>query len=83
VIAYDRKKKSIMKMTTKKRGLVLDRSILITTEEKFLSTEHAKTFKLIGVGMAITNATLDRERRDEKALVSTLKELEHLFHLEK
>jgi hypothetical protein len=46
-IAYDRKRKSIMKRTTKKRRLTLDRSILITTEEKLISTEHAKTSKLI------------------------------------
>jgi hypothetical protein len=33
--------------------------------------------------MAITDATLDRERRDEKELFAALKELEHLRHLEK
>jgi hypothetical protein len=72
-----------MKRTTKKRRLTLDSSILITTEEKLLSTEHTKTSELIGAGMAITDATLDRERRDEKELATTLKELEHLRHLEK
>jgi hypothetical protein len=30
-ISYDRKRKSIMKRTTKKRRLTLDRSVLITT----------------------------------------------------
>jgi hypothetical protein len=34
-----------------------------------LSTEHAKTSELIGAGMAIIDATLDRKRRDEKELV--------------
>jgi hypothetical protein len=82
-ITYDRKIKSIMKSTTKKRRLILDNLILITTEEKLLSTEHANTSKLIGAGMAITDAMLDRERRDEKELVIALKELEHLCHLEK
>ena len=48
-----------------------------------LSTEHAKTSELIGAGRAITDVTLDRERRDEKELVAALKELEHLCHLEK
>jgi hypothetical protein len=62
VIAYDRKRKAIMKRTTKKRRLMLDSSILITTEEKLLSTEHAKTSELIGAGMDITDATLDRAR---------------------
>jgi hypothetical protein len=82
-ISYDRKRKSIMKRTTKKRRLTLDSSILITTEEKLISTEHAKMSELISAGMAITDATLDRERKDEEELVVALKELEHLRHLEK
>ena len=72
-----------MKRTTKKRRIMLDISILITTEEKLFSTKHAKTAELIDAGMAITDATLDRERRDEKELATTLKELEHLGHLVK
>jgi len=72
-----------MKRTTKKRRPMLDSLILITTEENFLNTEHTKTYDLIDRGMAITDATLDRERRDEKELSSALKELEHLHHLEK
>lgn len=82
-IAYDRKRKAIMKRTTKKRRLTLDSSILITKEEKLLNTEHAKTSELIDAGMAITDAKLDRARRDEKELATALKELEHLNHLEK
>jgi hypothetical protein len=72
-----------MKRTTKKRRLTLDILILITIEEKLNNTKHSKTSKLISVGMAITDATLDREGRDEKDLVTTLKELKHLHHLEK
>ena len=83
VIAYDRKRKSIMKRTTKKRRLTLDSSILITTEEKLISTEHAKTSELISARMEITDATLDRARKDEEELVTALKELEHLCNLEK
>jgi hypothetical protein len=82
-IAYDRKKKDIMKRTTKKRRLTLESSILITTEEKLISMEHAKTSELIGTGMAITEATLDRERKDEEELSTALKELDHLRHLVK
>jgi hypothetical protein len=69
-IAYDRKRKSIIQRTTKKRRITLDRSILITTEEHLINTEHAKTSELIGTGMEITDATLDRAKRDEKELVS-------------
>jgi hypothetical protein len=47
-----------------------------------INTEHAKTSELIGAGMEITYATLDREKRDEEELVVALKELEHLRHLE-
>jgi hypothetical protein len=82
-IAYDQKRKAIVQRTTKKRRITLDRSILITTEENLINTEHAKTSELIGAGMEITDATLDRAKRDEEELVAALKELEHLRHLEK
>jgi hypothetical protein len=82
-ISYDRKRKSIVQRTTKKRRITLDRSILITTEEKLINTEHGKTSELIDVGMEITDATLDREKRDEEELATALKELEHFHHLEK
>jgi DNA repair ATPase RecN len=39
--------------------------------------------KLIGAGMEIIDATLDKAKRDEEELAATLKELEHLHHLEK
>jgi hypothetical protein len=82
-IAYDRKRKAIIQRTTKKRRITLDRSILITMEEDLINTQNARTSELIHVGRAISDATLDRERRDEKELVVTLKELEHLRHLAK
>jgi hypothetical protein len=37
-ISYDRKRKSIMRRTTKNRRLTLDSAILITTEEDMLNT---------------------------------------------
>jgi hypothetical protein len=82
-ISYDQKRKTIMKRTTKKRRLTLDHSILIDTKEKLINTEHAKTSKLIGIGMTITDSTLDRAKRDEEELATALKELEHLRHFEK
>jgi hypothetical protein len=33
--------------------------------------------------MSITDATLDKEKKDEEELVSSLKELENLHHLSK
>jgi hypothetical protein len=38
---------------------------------------------MIGAGMAINDATLDRAKRDEKELKATKKELDHLHHLAK
>jgi hypothetical protein len=52
-------------------------------EENMINTENSKTSKLIGAGMEITDATLDRGKRDEEELVVSLKELEHLCHLVK
>jgi hypothetical protein len=72
-----------MKRTTKKSRLTLDSSILITIEEKLLNTEQDKMYELVIVGMAMTDATLDREKMDENELAATLKVLDHLHHLEK
>jgi len=52
-----------MKRTTKKRRLMLVSSILITTEEKMIIIDHSKTSNFIGIGMDITNATLDGVRK--------------------
>jgi hypothetical protein len=61
-ISYDQKRKSIVQQTTKKRRITLDRSILVTTEENLINTENARTSELIGVGKALSDATLDRAR---------------------
>ena len=39
--------------------------------------------ELIRAGMAITDATLDREKMDEREVASMKKELDHLWHQEK
>jgi hypothetical protein len=59
----------------------LDHSILVTTEENLINTADAQTSELLGMGKALSDATLDRAKRDEKELATTLKELEHLRHL--
>jgi hypothetical protein len=82
-ISYDRERKAIVKRTTKKRRITLDRSILITTEEHLINIEHDKRSELIDANMEITYATLDRAKRDEEEMATALKELEHLRHLDK
>jgi hypothetical protein len=61
-ISYDQKRKAIIQRTTKKRRITLDRSILITTEENLINTENARTSELLGVGMVLSDATLDRAK---------------------
>jgi hypothetical protein len=61
---------------------MLDHSVFVTTEENLINTTDARTTELIGVGKALSEATLDRAKRDEKELATTLKELEHLRHLD-
>jgi hypothetical protein len=39
--------------------------------------------ELLGVGMAIIDATLDREKMDERESTAMRKELEHLRHQSK
>jgi hypothetical protein len=56
---------------------------MITTEENLISTADAHTFELIGVGKSLLDAAQDRARRDEKELVNTREDLEHLRHLVK
>jgi hypothetical protein len=46
-----------------------------------INTSDARTFELISVGKELSDATLDRAKRDEKELVCTLMEREHLRHL--
>jgi hypothetical protein len=63
-ISYDWKRKAIMKRNTKKRSITIDHFILITMEETLMNTEHAKTSEIISTGMEITDATLEREKRE-------------------
>jgi hypothetical protein len=68
----------MMRRTIKKRKLTLDNTLFITTEETLFDIENAKMTELIGAGMAITDATLDREKRDEREVSTMKKEPDHL-----
>jgi hypothetical protein len=67
-----------MRRTIKKRNLTLDSTLLITTKETFFDTKNANMTELIGAGMAITNATLDKEKMDEREVATMKKEPDHL-----
>jgi DNA-directed RNA polymerase subunit E'/Rpb7 len=45
-ISYDQKRKAIVQRTEKKRRITLDQSIMVTIEEKLISTADARTFKI-------------------------------------
>jgi hypothetical protein len=80
-ISYDQKRKAIVQRTGKKRRISLDHSILVTTKENLINIADARTSEQIDVGKTLSDAALDRARRDEKELAATLKELEHLRHI--
>jgi hypothetical protein len=77
-IAYDRKRKVVMKRTIRKKKLTLDSTLFITTEETLFDTKSAKMIDLIGARMTITDATLDRAKMDEREVAVVKKELDHL-----
>jgi hypothetical protein len=79
-IAYDRKRQVVVKRTSKKRRLTLDSAVMITTEETLFDAKQSKVSELLGVGMAISSATIDREKEDEWEVESMRRELEHLRH---
>jgi hypothetical protein len=67
-----------MRRIVKKMNITLDGTIFITTEEMLFDTKSANMTNLIEVGMAITDATLDREKMDEREVASMKKELDYM-----
>jgi hypothetical protein len=59
-----------MRRTIKKRKLTLDNTLLITREETLFDIENDNMTELIGAGMAITDATLERIKRDKNEVAS-------------
>jgi len=67
------KRKAVMRITTKKRRLKLDNTLLITTYEMLFDTKNDKMTEIIRAGMTITDAACNRERRDERKVASMKK----------
>jgi hypothetical protein len=68
-ISYDNKIKAVMKRHVKRRSFTLDSTMFVTTDETLFDTENTKVSELLGVGMSITNATLDRVKRMNEKLL--------------
>jgi hypothetical protein len=79
-ITYDRKIQLIVKRTGKKRRITLDSVVMITMEETLLDAGQSRVSELLGESMAISSATIDREREDEREVDSMREELVHLKH---
>jgi hypothetical protein len=79
-ITYDKKRKLLVRRTQRKIKLTLDNTMVMTTEETLLDEKKAKVSELLGAGMAISHATIDRAKEYEREVVSMRKELESLRH---
>jgi hypothetical protein len=64
LIGYNKRRKTIVKQTQRKRRIDLDNTIICTTKEKVLDTKRAKLIELLSIGLAITHATLDKAQSE-------------------
>lgn len=62
-----------MRRTIKKRNLILDSTLFITIEETLFDIESDNMTELIRAGMAIIDAALDMEKRDEREVAAMKK----------
>jgi hypothetical protein len=62
MIAYNKRKKVIVKQTQKRKKVDLDTTILCTTEEQVIDTKRARLSDLLSTGLAISHATMDKAR---------------------
>jgi len=67
----------VVKQTNKIKRLTLDSAIVVTTKETLLDTKNAKVRELLGVGMDISNSTINREKQYEREEESMRRELGH------
>jgi len=77
-ITYDRKIQVVVRRSDKKRRLNLDSVVMITIEETLLDARKSNLNELLGVGMAISSATIDRAREWEAESMRV--EIFHLIH---
>jgi hypothetical protein len=68
LFSYDKKHKSIVKRTHRKRKVTLDNGVVSTTEEVIIDTKKAKESQLYSTGLAISHASYDKAVIEEKEL---------------
>jgi len=73
--AYDKKKKSIVKTTHRKRKTTLENHVLCTLEEVTMDTKKAKMSQLYSVGMTVSHASLGKEIMEERELEQARSEI--------
>jgi len=78
--AYDKKQKSIVKRTRRKRKTTLDNGVLCTSEEVIIDTNKAKLSQLYSPGLAISYASFDKEIMEERELEQVRIEIVSLKH---
>jgi hypothetical protein len=66
--AYDKKRRSIMKMTSRKKNIALDMSVLFTSKEVIIDTRKEKMSYLFSVSLAISHASLDKTIAEEREM---------------
>jgi hypothetical protein len=75
-----RNERQVMKRNVKRRRFNLDNNFFVTMKDTLFDIENTKVSELLGVGMVITNATLDEAKRDEQEATAMRNELEDLRH---
>jgi hypothetical protein len=78
--SYDKKKKSIVKRTHRKRKVTLDSGVLSTTEEVIIDTKKDKMSQLYSIGLAISHASYDKAIMEERELEQARVEIASLKH---
>jgi len=75
-IVYEKKRQSIVIRTQRKNKIIVDSAMLCTSEEIMFGTKRDELSELLGVWVAISHATIDRDEVEEREVEEIKKELE-------
>jgi len=74
-ITYDKKIQVSVTRASRKRKLNLDNTMVMTVEETLLDAKKDKVNEMLGAVVAISHATIDKEREDDREVVAMRIEL--------